>query len=240
MASRPHPGRPERTSDAPHPRAGLTRTLAGTIGLLLLGGLAACGSTTSSAGAGAQDHPPATTTPGGTHAQLISADVLPGGFRDSTGVSPGYRLTLCGVDLEPTPAVDHSAARFAVSEIGPFVEQRVRRYPDDSQERVLTAMASALRTCTTSVAEDPAHPGQRTTFAITPLDVGRYADQSVAWHQEPTSGPHVPTDVVLMRRGRTIALVTSYTLGKVTDPAAIRAAAAAAESRLAAEGGQPQ
>jgi hypothetical protein len=209
------------------------------VALVLVGGLVACGSTTAPAAGGA-DGAPSRSTPGtgGVRAQLISAGDLPDGFRDSAGASPGYRLTLCGVDLEPTPVLDEAAARFAVSEIGPFVEQRVRRYPDDSQERVLTALAAALRTCTSTVAKDPSRPTQRTTLAISPLDVGDYGDQSVAWHQEPTSGPHVPTDVVLMRRGRTIALVTSYTFGRGLDLAAVRAAAAAAESQLAESGQQ--
>lgn len=242
MASTSQTARPDHVSRRPRPH-GPTRALAGTIALLLLGGVVACGSPTRPGQAADDDRRPsgsAPAAPDGLRASLITADALPAGFRDSTGVAPGYRLTLCGVDLEPTPASDHVATRFAVSEIGPFVEQRVRRYPDDSQQRVLTAMAAALRTCTTTAAEDPSRPGQRTTFVITPLDVGRFADQSVAWHQEPTSGPHVPTDVVLMRRGRTIALVTSYTFGRSTDPAAIRAAAAAAATRLADEDGQQQ
>lgn len=238
MASMPRTASPafaSRARRAHHP----TRAVATAVALVLLGGLVACGSTTAPA-AGGDTGAQSRSTPGtdGVKAQLISADALPDGFRDSTGAAPGYRLTLCGVDLEPTPASDQAAARFAVSEIGPFVEQRVRRYPDDSQERVLTALAAALRACTSTVVQDPSRPTQRTSLSISPLDVGDYADQSVAWHQEPTSGPHVPTDVVLMRRGRTIALVTSYTFGRSPEPGAIRAAAAAAESRLGAEAGQ--
>jgi hypothetical protein len=214
------------------------RAVAAALALLLLGGVAACGDATPPGAAGSSEPTRSTAAAGSLRTRLMSADVLPEGFRDSDGAAPGYRLTLCGVDLEPTPAVEQVATRFAVSEIGPFVEQRVRRYPDDSQERVLSALASAVRTCTSTVAHDPSRPGRRATLAITPLDVGAYADQSVAWHQEPTSGAHVPTDVVLMRHGRTIALVTSYTVGRSTDPAAIRAAAAAAASLLVADGGQ--
>ncbi|GAB3680312.1 hypothetical protein [Angustibacter aerolatus] len=184
------------------------------------------GSPTGSPGAGQ-----GATTSEALQPLLVDATRLPDGFRESTGqAAPGYRMTLCGVDLEPRPPAETATRRFARSGVGPFVEQRVRRYGDDSQAEVLVAMRQALRSCGETSATDPAS-GASTTMRVRPLQLRQFADDSVAWHQEAVDRP-VPTDVVLMRRGRTVVLVTSYTLGRVGDVGVVEQAATAAEALL--------
>lgn len=228
--SRSRDRRPRRTSPL-LPRRPIGLVVVALVALTLTACGDASGGTTATGanGPGPSSGPPLPSL-------LIQASDLPPDFRPSTGESAGYRFTLCGVDLEPTPATEQASARFATNEVGPFVEQRVRRYPDDSQAHVIDAMTAALRTCTTTTATDPSAPGRDTTFTVSPLDLPRFADQSVAWHQVAASSPQVPTDVVLMRQGRTIVLVTSYTFGRATDPDAVLAAARAAADRLTASG----
>lgn len=197
------------------------------LGVATLVAVSACGAQSSATPA--QPPGPATDLRG----LLITADSLPADFRASTGESRAYRFTLCGVDLEPTAPVATSSARFAQSEIGPFVEQRVRRYADDSQREVISAMRAALTTCTTTVATDPADPQSRTTFTMRSLDLRQFGEDSVAWRQQVDGDRPIPTDVVLMRKGRTVVLVTSYTFGRDTDPQTIVDAATAAETPLA-------
>jgi hypothetical protein len=212
-------------------RRGGRRTVALTGLLLVVLTLAACGDP-SGGPAGA---PTPSAVP--LDSLLLDPSALPAGFRPSSGQSTGYRFTLCGVDLEPTPAVEQVSARFARSEIGPFVEQRVRRYPDDSQRDVIEAMRTALATCTTTQATEPGGT-HGTALTVSRLELPTFAEQSVAWHQVSTSSPQVPTDVVLMRRDRTIVLVTSYTFERTTDPGTVLAAARAAAQRLTS-GGSP-
>jgi hypothetical protein len=227
MAGSRQPAPPRRP--ARHLRRGGRSTVALT-GLLLVGlVIAACGDP-SGGPAGA---PTPSAVP--LSSLLLEPSALPAGFRPSSGQSTGYRFTLCGVDLEPTPAVEQVSARFATSEIGPFVEQRVRRYPDDSQRDVIEAMRTALASCSTTQATE-AGGTHRATLAVSPLELPTFAEQSVAWHQVSTSSPQVPTDVVLMRRGRTIVLVTSYTFERATDPGTVLAVARAAAQRLTADG----
>ncbi len=208
-----------------HAHPVLTPSIA-LLGLAILFAVSGCGAP----GSAAPGQQPSPTTD--LRGLLISAASLPARFRASTGESPAYRFTLCGVDLEPTAPVSSSSTRFARSEIGPFVEQRVRRYPDDSQRDVIAALRAALPTCASTRATDPASPGTATPFVVRTLALRQFGEDSIAWHQEVDGERPVPTDVVLMRKGRTIVLVTSYTFEAATDPQTILDAAAAAEAPL--------
>ncbi|GAA4348371.1 hypothetical protein [Angustibacter luteus] len=191
---------------------------------LLLGG---CGARTSDAGSPG--------TPGSTarsaNALLVGADDLPAGFAASAGQASTYRQQVCGVDLEPTKPVQTASARFSQGPLGPFVEQRVRVYDDDSATDVLADLREALKTCGSY--DLPASGSSAAVrVAVQPLDVPQLGDESVAWRQAPDTQLPITTDVVLIRSGRTVALVTSYALKQAPDAATATQAATAAADLL--------
>ncbi len=164
---------------------------------------------------------------------LISAADLPAGFADSGGQSAGYRQQVCGVDLEPSAPARTASARFSQGPVGPFVEQRVRVYADDTASSVMARLRTALAGCDqydlAATASAPA-----ASVAVEPLDLPQLGDESVGWRQVARSELPITTDVVLIRRGRTIVLVTSYALKAPPPTSTIEQAATAAADRLGA------
>ena len=69
-------------------------------------------------------------------------------------------------------------------------------------------------------------------MAVQPLDLPQLGDESVAWRQTPDTKLPITTDVVLIRSGRTVALVTSYALKRAPDAATAEQAATAAADLL--------
>ncbi|KQX66010.1 hypothetical protein [Angustibacter sp. Root456] len=166
-------------------------------------------------------------------ALLVAASDLPEGFRDSGGQSPGYAQQVCGVDLEPSPPVQTADARFSQGPLGPFVEQRVRVYDDDSAAAMMARLRRALAACDhydlTASATAPA-----ASIDVEPLRLPALGEESLAWRQTPRTSLPVTTDVVLIRTGRTVVLVTSYALKQAPDGDTARVAAQAAAKRLSA------
>lgn len=159
-------------------------------------------------------------------ALLLTAGDLPEGWRDSTTSDSGYRTTVCGVDLEPDPPVDTAKIRFARSGLGPFFEQHVRVYDSDTGSRVIHAVQAALPGCTRFEAANP-DGSESATFAVEPLVVDGLDAESVAWRQFPVTGTDVIADFLMTRRGNTVVVLLSYSLGEDPDPAAMAAALAA-------------
>ncbi|GAB3590624.1 hypothetical protein GCM10027446_05890 [Angustibacter peucedani] len=177
--------------------------------------------------------PGATADAAAAQKVLVSPADLPEGFAASGGQSAGYRQTVCGVDIEPTPPVQQASARFSQGPVGPFVEQRVRVYPDDSATAVVAALRKALATCTSY--QLPANgTAPAATMAVRPLDLPQLGDESVAWRQVPQTDLPITTDVVLIRSGRTVVLMTSYALKEAPPETTVKQAATAAANRLGA------
>lgn len=164
---------------------------------------------------------------------LMRPEDLPDGFAPSAGQSEAYRQTVCGVDIEPSKPVQTASARFSQGPLGPFVEQRVRVYDDDSAAGVVQALRAALASCTSyqlpASASAPA-----VTMAVRPLNLPQLGDESVAWRQVPQTDLPITTDVVLIRSGRTVVLVTSYAVKEAPPEATVEQAATAAANRLGA------
>lgn len=183
---------------------------------------------------------PGAVDPGGprgarpsARALLVDAADLPEGFADSGGQSPGYAQQVCGVDIEPSAPEQTASARFSKGPLGPFVEQRVRVYRDDSAVQVLHRLRQALATCDhydlNATATAPA-----ARFSVEPLTLPTLGEDSVAWRQTSRTSLPITTDVVLIRSGRTVVLLTSYALKQAPDADTIARAARAAADRLSA------
>jgi hypothetical protein len=69
-------------------------------------------------------------------------------------------------------------------------------------------------------------------MSVEPLALPQLGEESVAWRQTPDTELPVTTDVVLIRSGRTVVLVTSYALKTAPPPATAEQVATAAADRL--------
>lgn len=172
-----------------------------------------------------------TADPASAQRVLLEPADLPKGFAASGGQSASYRQRVCGVDIEPGKPVQTASARFSQGPLGPFVEQRVRVYADDSAAGVVRALRTALASCTSyQLPASGAAPA--VTMAVRPLQLAQLGDESVAWRQVPQTDLPITTDVVLIRSGRTVVLVTSYALKQAPPAATVEQAATAAANRL--------
>lgn len=162
---------------------------------------------------------------------LLTAQDLPDGWRDSNSQGIDYRLSVCGVDLEPAPPARATSIRFSRGPVGPFLEQHVRVYRDDQVAGVIDALRDALPGCTeyTATGTDPDSP--EATFMVRPLTVPDAPEDSVAWRQVSQGDVRIVSDILLVRRGTTGITLVSYALKDTPDPAVLQAAAAALPER---------
>lgn len=134
-----------------------------------------------------------TTLPGGNGMALplmLDDSFLPAGWnRTEPRDSGGFRMTVCGVDLEPAPPIDAAAARWQQTPTGPWLEQHVRVYDDPTARNVLAALKEALPGCERYTATDEA--GGSTTFDVTRLTLDSAGSNTVTWRQRlvPESSP---------------------------------------------------
>lgn len=157
---------------------------------------------------------------------LISVDDLPKDWRPSNDPQTGYRTQVCGVDLEPAAPAATAGARFSMGPFGPFVQQYVRSYADDTAERVITGLAGELPGCTSYVATGTRQT-KSATFLIKPLHLDSAGPGVVSWRQTPESDPGLITDLAFFRRGTTMIVFLSYSLRRDPDPKVLEQAISA-------------
>jgi hypothetical protein len=192
-----------------------------TLGVcLLLLALTACGGSSEAA-------PPATPIPSAHY--RVPVESLPADWRTSNTDDDDFRITVCGVDLEPTAPVDFAHYRFAKGPVGPFLEQHVRSYAANTAAEVIEAIRAALPGCREyETAGEGDHPAVR--FAVEPLKLSgaaATAPDTVSWRQKPVDGSGVANDVVLTRRGTTVVLLVAYSVRNGPDRDALTSALAA-------------
>lgn len=198
------------------------RAAATTVGVLtLVALLGACGDTPAP---GAAPRPEPSARPAD---YLIGTTALPKGWRDSNSQGVDYRVTVCGVDLEPEPPAFATSVRFSEGPVGPFLEQHVRVYRSDVASGVIAGLRKALPGCTSYQARGSAAGSPTATYRVAPLTVKGAPAESVAWRQTTTGELPITSDLVLVRRGDTAVLLMSYALRKTPDPAVLEAAVAA-------------
>lgn len=181
---------------------------------------AGCGTSTGT------DPAPAETTVR-TSDFLITAADLPEGWRDSNSQGVDYRLTICGVDIEPQPPARATSIRFSQGSVGPFLEQHVRIYDDDVVSGVIAGLREALPGCDSYEATGTAEGSPTASFAVEPLAVAGAPEESVAWRQTSQGDVPITSDQLLVRRGDVAVLFVSYALKAVPDPAVLEQAARA-------------
>ena len=122
---------------------------------------------------------------------LVPTSALPSGWTATQARDTrGYRMSVCGVDIEPNQPVDGAQQNWSASIDGPHLEQHVRVYADDTATTVTDALREKIPGCTTYTAEDA--DGGRSTFAVEKLPLAGVPSGTVAWRQRvrtPVFGP---------------------------------------------------
>jgi hypothetical protein len=201
------------------PRA--PRTIAG-VALTIALAVSAAGCGTSQSATDATD-PEQTTA--STSDFLITAADLPEGWRDSNSQGVDYRVTVCGVDLEPRPPARATSIRFSQGSVGPFLEQHVRVYDEDVASGVIAGLREALPGCRSYEATGTADDSPTATFTVEPLTVDGAPEDSVAWRQTSQGDVPITSDQLLVRRGDVAVLFVSYALKAIPDPDVLEQAA---------------
>ena len=190
---------------------------------MLVAGLAAgaggCGEDTSQAA----DRAPAVSSTD----LLITADALPRGWRDSNSQGVDYRVSVCGVDLEPEPPVGATSIRFSQGPLGPFLEQHVRVYDGPVPAEVVAGLREALPGCTGYTVEGGGPDRPTARFDVAPLTVQGAPKESVAWRQTSKGQLPVTADLVLVDRGDAAVMLMSYAIRSAPDPRVLERAVAA-------------
>lgn len=164
---------------------------------------------------------------------LVPTSALPTGWTATPARDTrGYRMTVCGVDLEPSDPVDGAQQNWQASAAGPYLEQHVRVYADDTAATVTKALASKIPDCTTYTAKDG--DGGQSTFTVEKLSLDGAPAGVVAWRQRVripvpgsatgTSSPttaEVVQDVAVRRTGASVVLLNAYGVGKNPDDAVL-------------------
>lgn len=174
---------------------------------------------------------------------LVPTSALPSGWTATQARDTrGYRMSVCGVDIEPNQPVDGAQQNWSASIDGPHLEQHVRVYADDTATTVTDALREKIPGCTTYTAEDA--DGGRSTFAVEKLPLAGVPSGTVAWRQRvrtPVFGPaesatgaatasptvqtvEVVQDIAVKRTGSAVILLNTYAVEKNPDDTALIAA----------------
>ncbi|WP_040157403.1 hypothetical protein [Mobilicoccus massiliensis] len=112
---------------------------------------------------------------------LVPTSALPSGWTATQARDTrGYRMTVCGVDLEPHEPVDGAQQNWQKGAAGPYLQQNVRVYPDATATTVVADLAEKVPGCRTYTAKDT--KGQ-STFTVEKLTLKGAPAGTVAWRQ---------------------------------------------------------
>jgi|GEM_PF-1717044 len=166
---------------------------------------------------------------------LVPTSALPSGWTATKARDTrGYRMTVCGVDLEPTEPVDGAQQNWQRSIAGPYLEQHVRVYPDATATKVVAALGKKIPDCRSYTAKDAKG---KSTFAVEKLTLKGAPSGTVAWRQKvplfvpvagatPSASPtmrsvEVVQDVAVRRVGAAVVLLNAYAVEKNPDDAVL-------------------
>lgn len=112
---------------------------------------------------------------------VLDDKAVPAGWQDSTPrETGGYRMSVCGVDLEPNAPLDGAQKRWQYSASGPFLEQHVRVYTGGAAAAVVARLKKAVPGCTTYTSTEG---GSRATYQVQKLTVPGADGGIVTWRQ---------------------------------------------------------
>lgn len=125
------------------------------------------------------------TMPGGNGMALplmLNETFLPVGWNTTEPRdSGGFRMTICGVDIEPNEPIDGATKTWQRAPTGPWLEQHVRVYDDNTARDVLAALKAAVPDCKRYTATD--EKGGSSTFEVSPLTLRSATNNVVSWRQ---------------------------------------------------------
>ncbi len=209
--------------------------------------------TATSSGPAADATPPVATMTGGNgmgSKLILGPAAVPAGWQVSTPrETGGYRMTLCGVDLEPNAPIDGAQKRWQNSPTGPFLEQHVRVYADKTATAVVSGLAKAIPGCRGYTAADAS--GGSATYTVEQLKVAGAPAGFVTWRQRLTlpapqpassaspgspaprtaASPVLYQDVAVTRWGSSVVLLASYSVGQPPQPQILAGAVRALEAK---------
>ncbi|SNV19618.1 Uncharacterised protein [Dermatophilus congolensis] len=144
--------------------------------------------------------------------------------------SGGYRMNICGVDIEPHPPVDTTAKRWQQTPTGPWIEQHIRTYEGNTATNIITALKTRITDCQRYTATDT--NGGSSTYTVSGLTLRSADPDTVTWRQQlvppppatttPTSPAATPSpsnsptphqltqDVAMTKIGNTTVMLISY------------------------------
>jgi hypothetical protein len=159
--------------------------------------------------------------PSGFTARQLTSRNLPS---DLTGCAPLQQLTGDSIGR-------HAQAEFFQMPIGPWIDEAVIA-PAGKPAATLTAtLAKAIAGCSSVTVTEG---GQRVRLALTPATVSAAGDETHGYHATGTlGGIPLDMDIVLIRTGGLVLLVTNTSIGGTTDPALTATATRAAAARAA-------
>lgn len=206
-------------------RARVRRGFALVLGVTLVTGLSGCGDEPALEGdARASASPASSTSETGADARpvadrFISADDLPGAWRDSEPPGAGFKQLVCGVDIEPAKPVDGGAIRYSQGGLGPFLAQHVRIHTGaTTPAAVVRDLKASLPGCTSYETKGSKADSPTVRFAVEPLTVEGLPEDAVAWRQTAAAGSRLTTDMVLVADDDALVAFTSYRLKDHPDP----------------------
>ncbi|MDO5699787.1 MAG: hypothetical protein Q4G51_17625 [Dermatophilus congolensis] len=151
--------------------------------------------TTPTTSPSAPDPTEVSTLPGGNGMALpllLSDNFLPAAWTSTTPRdSGGFRMTICGVDIEPREPIDGAAKRWQQTPTGPFLEQHVRVYGDSTARDVLAALKEAMPGCREYTATDA--KGGSSTFTVSSLTLRSADRNTIQWRQKLVPTGSAPT-----------------------------------------------
>lgn len=167
---------------------------------------------------------------GASKVLVLPDSAAPAGYQAVPARDTGsYRMSVCGVDLEPSVPVDGAQKRWQSG--NDYLEEHVRTYSDKTAQNVLVALRSALPTCTT-------YTNGSSTYTVEKLAMPKAATDTVGWRQRltlpaqpaptstasPTAAPTPQTphvliqDVAVTAKGTSIVLLASYAVDVAPQP----------------------
>lgn len=170
--------------------------------------------TPTSATPSAPDPTEVSTLPGGNGMALpllLSDNFLPAAW---TGTTPrdsgGFRMTICGVDIEPKEPLDGASKRWQQTPTGPFLEQHVRVYQGGTARDVLAALKEAIPGCRRYTATDAR--GGSSSFTVSPLSLRSATRDTIQWRQKLEPAQQAPEATTAPGGSTSESTTTSSTL----------------------------
>ncbi|GGL39598.1 hypothetical protein GCM10012283_22670 [Phycicoccus endophyticus] len=159
-------------------------------------------------------------------AMLLPEGSLGDGWRLSDPPQPGFRMTICGVDIEPEQPRGVALRRFAQSGLGPFVVQYVEVHRDGLADEVVSALREALPGCTRFSSTGEAADSPEESFVVDEVRTEDVPEDTVVVRMTSQGEHQVTQDIAFVARGEFLVGLVSFVGGRPPDPGVIETALA--------------